>query len=158
MAAADRSRALRAAAAVAVLPHELAHALPAAAAGLRPEITVLPAYEGDATPLGRFDADLDSETPAWVVRLVAVAPFVVYLAAAVGLRLTVAPSGAVAVAALAACAYWGSLSAGDVGVAAAPSEALSAGRFAAGVSRRVRLTADLVTVGNTLLVAAVLFV
>ena len=58
MSAADRPRALQAAAAVAVLPHELAHALPAAAAGLRPEITVLPAYEGDATPLGRFAADV----------------------------------------------------------------------------------------------------
>jgi hypothetical protein len=150
------SRLRRLAAGCVVLPHELAHALPAVVAGLSPEITLLPDHDGAATPLGRFDADLDAMTPPWVVRSVALAPLVVYVGAAVLLRATVDPGGPSAVVAVGACAYWASLSAGDLAVASNPEAALSSGRFAADVSARLRATADLSTVATTLLVGVLL--
>ena len=139
-----------------VLPHELAHAAAAVAVGLSPEVRLLPPHEGAATPLGQFDADLPPTTPAWRVRLVAVAPLVVFVGGAVVLRWTVAPRGAGAVLALAACAYWGSLSAGDVAVAVAPGEARDAGRFVAGVTPRIQATADALTLAVVFVVAGVL--
>ena len=149
-------RILRLAVAPVVLPHELAHAAAALAVGLTPEVRLLPPHDGTTTPLGQFDADLPASTPAWRVRLVAVAPLVVYVIGAVLLRLTVAPAAPGAVLAVVPLAYWGSLSAGDVAVAAAPDEALEAGRFAAGVTRRTRAAADALTLLVALVVAAVL--
>ena len=126
-----------------VLPHELAHAAAALAVGLTPEVRLLPPHEG-------------ATTPTWRVRLVAVAPLVVFVGGAVVLRWTVAPRGAGAVLALAACAYWGSLSAGDVAVAVAPDEARDAGRFVAGVTPRIQATADALTLVVVFVVAGVL--
>ena len=151
-----RSKLPRLAAACLTLPHELAHALPAAAAGLSPELTLLPEYDGDVTPLGQFDAAIEAGTPAWLVRLVAVAPLPTYVGLAVLLRFVVAPSGVAAPVAVLACAYSASLSRGDLAVATRPEQAVSAGRFAASGSRRLQVTADLLTVGTTVLVGVVL--
>ena len=149
-------RILHPVAAPVVLPHELAHAAAAVAVGLSPEVRLLPAHEGAPTPLGQFNADLPASTPTWRVRLVAVAPLVVYVVDAAVLRLTFVPGGAGAVLAVAPLAYWGSLSAGDVAVAAAPEEALEAGRFVAGVTPRIQATADALTLLVALVVAAAL--
>ena len=149
-------RILRLAVAPVVLPHELAHAAAALAVGLTPEVRLLPPHEGSTTPLGQFDADLPASTPTWRVRLVAVAPLIVFVGGAMLLRLTVAPAALGAVFAVVPLAYWGSLSAGDVAVAAAPDEARKSGRFAADVTRRVQATADALTLVVALVIAAAL--
>ena len=69
-----RRRVARALVAPIVLPHELAHALVARVAGLDPTIELLPRWEGQSVPLGRFDAVIDATTPTWVIRAVAVPP------------------------------------------------------------------------------------
>lgn len=147
---------LRRLAAAVVFPHELAHALPAAAAGLSITVTPLPEWDGPVSPLWQFDAELDGDSPLWLIRLVAVAPLVVFVSVAAGLRATDAVSGVAALPVAGLCALWGSPSAGDLGVALSPAEAREAGQFLATVDRRVRLAADLLAVVTTVAVAALL--
>ncbi|MEZ3117574.1 hypothetical protein RYH80_16785 [Halobaculum sp. MBLA0147] len=147
---------LRTAAAVLVVPHELAHVLPAAAAGLTYRLTLLPEWEGSADPLWRFDADLDEESPLWLVRLVAVAPTPVFLGVALALRLSGTVSGTTALVAAMLCALWGTLSAGDLAVALAPSEARDAGEFLVRGRPGTQQAADALAVLTTLIVAGVL--
>ena len=143
-------------AAAVVFPHELAHALPAAAAGLSFSLTPLPEWDGSVSPLWQFDAELNGDSPLWLIRLVAVAPAVVFLGVAAGLRVTGAVSGAAALPVAVLFALWGSLSAGDLGVALSPAAAREAGAFLAPVGRRIRVAADLLAVVTTVAVAAVL--
>jgi hypothetical protein len=145
-------------AAVAVLPHEAAHALPARLAGLDPTVTLLPTWTGGGTPLGQFDAAIDDATPAWLVRLVAVAPWLTFVGVAVlvGPVFRVALPPVVGVVVTLLLALWASLSAGDLAVAGNPDAARTAGQFtvpAAGWESRV---ADVLTVGTVLLVAVLL--
>jgi|GEM_PF-3247810 len=149
-------RPLRRLAAAVVFPHELAHVVPAAAAGLSITLKPLPEWEGDADPLWQFDAELDRDSPLWLIRLVAVAPLVVFVAVAVGLRVGGLVSGTVALPVAVLCALWGSLSAGDLGVALSPAEARSHGQFLATVDRRTRLVADVLAVATTVAVTLVL--
>lgn len=149
-------RPLRRLAAAVVFPHELAHAVPAAAAGLSITVTPLPEWEGDVEPLWQFDAELDDDSPLWLIRLVAVAPLVVFLAVAAGLRVGGVISGVVALPVAVLCALWGSLSAGDLGVALSPAEARSQGQFLATVDRRTRLVADVLAIATTAGVALLL--
>jgi hypothetical protein len=147
-------------AALAVLPHEAAHALPARLAGLDPEVTLLPAWEGDGTPLGQFDADIDGSTSAWLVRLIAVAPWLTF----VGCAVLLGPVGGVAlppvvgVVVTLLLALWASLSAGDLAVAGNPDAARAVGRFTVPTAGWESGVADLLTVGTVLLVAVLLVV
>jgi hypothetical protein len=145
-------------AAVTVLPHELAHALPARLAGLDPEVTLLPDTPVDGTALGQFDADVDATTPAWVVRLVAVAPWLTFVGLAVllGPVARVAFPPAVGVALTLALSLWASLSAGDLAVAADPDAARAGGRFTVPTAGWTGRAADLLTVGTVALVAVLL--
>jgi hypothetical protein len=139
-----------------VLPHELGHALVAALAGLPFTVTLVPEHDGPVTPLGRFDADVDRATPAWVIRLVAVAPLPIYVGVAVLLRATTTLPEPAALVALFFCAAWASLSAGDVAVAAAPEAVRRAGTFSVDIAGWEPRAADLLTVVTTLLLAVVL--
>ena len=145
-------------AAVAVLPHEAAHALPARLAGLDPEVTLLPRWNGQGTPLGQFDAALDEATPAWLVRLIAVAPWLTFVGWAVllGPVLRVDLSPTLGVVVTLALALWASLSAGDLAVAGNPDAARAAGRFTVPTAGWESRVADLLTVGTVLLVAVLL--
>jgi hypothetical protein len=145
-------------AAAAVLPHELAHALLARLAGLDPEVTLLPTWDGDGTPLGQFDAAIDDSTPAWLVRLIAVAPWLTFVGCAVllGPVLSVALPQIVGVVVTLLLALWGSLSAGDLAVAGSPDAARAAGRFTVPTAGWESRVADVLTVGTVLLVAVLL--
>jgi hypothetical protein len=145
-------------AALAALPHEVAHALPARLAGLDPEVTLLPRWAGEGTPLGQFDAAIDNSTPAWLVRLIAVAPWLTFVGLAVLLgpvvRVTLPPVVGVVVTLF--LALWASLSGGDLAVAANPDAARAAGRFSVPTAGWESRLADLLTVGTVLLVAVLL--
>ncbi|MFC5367552.1 hypothetical protein [Salinirubrum litoreum] len=145
-------------AAVAVLPHELAHALSARLAGLDPEVTLLPTWAGEGTPLGQFDAVIDESTPAWVVRVIAVAPWLTFVGCAVllGPVLRVALPPVVGLVVTLLLALWGSLSAGDLAVAGNPRAARTAGHFTVPTAGWESGVADLLTVGTVLLVAVLL--
>jgi hypothetical protein len=117
--------------AVCVLPHELGHALPAWLAGLEPEITVLPAWEGSGRPLARFNAAVDRTTPAWVIRLVALAPLPLALGGAALAGSVLPPDSPAAFPLLAALSFWGALSQGDLAVAADPGAVRETGEFLA---------------------------
>lgn len=147
--------AARAILAVVVLPHELAHALPARLAGLRVDITVLPEWDGPDVPIGRFDARLEPETPLWLIRLIALAPFPAFVGVAAVLgRLPLADP--VSLALLPGLAVSATPSGGDIAVAANPRAARDAGGFT--VPRSA--WADRLTVGavpfTTLLIAVLL--
>lgn len=139
-----------------VLPHELGHAIPAHAAGLQYEVRLLPDWDGDGTPLGQFDATVDETVPSWLVRTVALAPLPLYLGVALVVRETARPSGLPAILAAGLCAVWASLSAGDLGVALAPSESRRAGSFVATVPPRTRRAADLLAILTTAAAAVIL--
>jgi hypothetical protein len=136
------------AAALAVLPHEVAHALPARAAGLSVEVTLLPEWAGSGTPLGRFDAAIDETTPRPLVRLVAVAPWLCFVGLALLLDALVALPRPLAVLAVVALSLWASLSPGDLAVATRPDAAREAGRFVAPAARWTRPLADGLTVAT----------
>ena len=99
-----RRRVARALVAPIVLPHELAHALVARVAGLDPTIELLPRWEGQSVPLGRFDAVVDATTPTWVILNPAAAReagrFVVPPTRWQALSIVIAPATTLAVAAL----------------------------------------------------------
>ena len=147
----------RAVVAAAVLPHELGHALPAALARLPFSITLLPEWEGPERPLGRFDAEVDAATPSWLIRLVAVAPLLLYVSLAGVLRVAVALPRPAAVAVFLLCSYWATLSAGDLAVAASPDEVRESGGFLATVAGWETAVADALTVVTVVLVAVVTF-
>jgi hypothetical protein len=134
-----------------VLPHELAHATVAAAFWLPYTVTLLPAFDGPVTPLGRFDADVGPTTPRWQIRLVAVAPLPLFvcLAAVLGTLPLPAP---VAVVAWFLCAVSASLSAGDLAVAAAPEAVRRAGAFTVELAGWEPRAADLLTLVTALVV------
>lgn len=151
------SRLGRLALAVLVVPHELGHALPATVARLPYSITLLPAWEGSAKPLGRFNADLTPDTPAWLIRTIAVAPLPLYVGLAGLLRLTTTLPRPAAIVAFLCCSYWATLSAGDLAVAANPGEVRTAGEFLVTVSGWETTASDMLTVVTVLLVAVVTF-
>lgn len=127
--ATGRERVIRSAVALLVLPHEYCHALLAWACRLDSEVTILPAWDGDATPLARFNATVDADTPTLFIRAVAVAPLLVTLVAA-GLLGVVLPSDSVLILPLLiGLSFWGSLSSGDLAIAAQPALAREAGEF-----------------------------
>ncbi|MFB6243876.1 MAG: hypothetical protein ABEH80_07230 [Halobaculum sp.] len=140
-----------------VLPHEAAHAVVAALAGLDPEVTVLPDWDGSAEPLGQFDADIPPETSTWVIRLIAVAPLVIYLGVAAVVGAVSRSTSLSSLAAALVIGFWASLSDGDIAVAANPHAARDAGRLLVPPSRWSRFS-PLVTVGTVLAVAGLVFV
>jgi hypothetical protein len=151
------SRLGRLALAALVVPHELGHAVPATVARLPYSITLLPTWDGSAKPLGRFNADLAPDTPAWLIRAIAVAPLPLYVGLAALLRLTLTLPRPAAIAAFLCCAYWATLSAGDLAVAANPDEVRTAGEFLVTVSGWETTASDMLTVVTVLLVAVVTF-
>jgi hypothetical protein len=153
-----RRRLARVAVAPLVLPHELAHVLPAVLAGLPVSVTLLPDVEVSGTPLGRFDAAIDARTPRWIVSLVALAPLPTFLAVAVLLRLARPFPTPVAVVAVAGCAAWGSLSAGDLAVASKPGVARRGGGFTVEADGWESAAADALTVATTAAVGVAVLV
>jgi len=144
------------AAAVLALPHEYAHALPATVAGLPHSVTLLPDWDGRQTPLGRFEADVDAGTSPWLVRLIAVAPFALYVGVAGLVRVTVAPTGLFALGTVVLCSYWAAPSPGDVAVAIDAATACKTGELVAPVTRRRVLLTDGFVAVTTLTVGVVL--
>ena len=124
-----RRRVARFAVAPLVLPHEFAHALVAWLVGLDPTVELLPRWDGPSVPLGRFDADIDADTPTWVIRAIAFAPTPLALGFAAIFRVTSAFEGVLVVPLILALGYTGSLSGGDIAVIANPTAAQDAGRF-----------------------------
>jgi len=151
-----QSRLARCIVAPVVLPHELGHALPATVARLRSTVTLLPDWDGSQQPLGRFNAELTPSTPLWVIRLVALAPAPIFIAVAVGIRLTLSPSGPGAVATVLCCSLWAAPSGGDLAVAREPAQARAAGEFLVTTAGEERLLSDLMSVTVTAVVGAVL--
>ncbi len=154
----DRARLKRIALAPLVFPHELGHALPALLAGLPYTVELLPEWDGPAQPLGRFDAVVDDGTSPTLIRTIAVAPLPIFVGLAVALRTLVAPPPGLALPLVALCAFWGTLSDGDLAVAADPDAAREAGEFVATVAGWERAAADALAVGTTFLVAGILLV
>ena len=150
-----RRRVARALVAPIVLPHELAHALVARVAGLDPTIELLPRWEGQSVPLGRFDAVVDATTPTWVIRAVAVAPAPISLCVAAVVRATGTLEGVLAVPLVLALGYTGSLSGGDIAVIVNPTAAQEAGRFVVPPTRWQALSI-VIAPATTLAVAALL--
>ncbi len=153
-----RSRLLKLAVAPFVLPHELGHAVPAVLTGLPANITLLPDWEGSQQPLGRFNADLDPSTPLWVIRATALAPIPLFVGLAALLRLTVPPTGPVAIGAFFLCSYWAAPSGGDLAIARRPTQARTAGEFLAATTTREVVISDIATVAICILVAVVVLV
>ena len=92
-------------------------------------MTVLPSWRGETVPLARFNADLDPGTPVVLIR--AVAPLALALLAA-GLVGTGVPRGSpLVVPLLAVRSFRGSLSSGDLAIAANPRLARDHGEFLA---------------------------
>lgn len=147
---------VRVAAAVLALPHEYAHALPAAVAGLPHSVTLLPDWDGRQTPLGRFEADVDADTSPWLVRLIAITPLFVYVSLAALLRVAIAPTGLFALGAVVLCSYWAAPSPGDVAVAVDAPAACAGGELVAPVTRRRVLLTDAIVASTTLTVGLVL--
>jgi len=141
-----------------VLPHEYAHALPAALAGLDYEVALFPEWEGAAAPLGRFRGAADEATPTALIRLIALAPLPTFLAVAAGIRAAFAPPLPAALVAVVACSWWGTLSAGDLAVAARPAAARRGEPFVVPVAGGERVAADAATVATTLTTGAILLV
>lgn len=150
-----REQVLRSVVAILVLPHEGCHALFAWGCRLEPEVTILPSWAGSAIPLARFNATLEEDTPTLFIRAVAVAPLLVTLVAA-GLVGAVLPSDSVLVVPLlVVLSFWGSLSSGDLAIAAQPALARDYGEFLvprpAGVDSAALLLTPLTVVGIGLL-------
>ncbi|MFC7068985.1 hypothetical protein [Halobaculum lipolyticum] len=141
--------------AVAVLPHEAAHAAVARLFGLDAEVEVLPAWAGRGRPLGRFDARVPESTPAFVVRAVALAPLA-YVGVAAVLDAVLPGGSDLRVLAVAPLAYWAALSNGDLAVAADPEGVRERGRFLVADRGWSGPTADALTVLTTGAVAGLL--
>lgn len=151
-----RQRAVRAVVAILVLPHELGHALLAWLCRLDTELTILPSWEGEAIPLARFNAKLDAGTPMWLIRAVAVAPFVLALVVA-GLLGTVVPQDSpLVVPLLLVLSFWGSLSSGDLAIATQPGFARDYGEFLAPKPPRIDTAALLLTPLTVVLIGVLL--
>lgn len=117
--------------AVVVLPHELAHAAPARLAGLQIDVTLRPEWAGPEQPLGQFDAEIGPATPLWLIRMIAVAPLIVYVGAAAGLGAALPTNTPVSTVLIPALAYWATLSNGDIAVAVNARSARETGAFRA---------------------------
>ncbi|MFT4881003.1 MAG: hypothetical protein ACI9CA_001803 [Natronomonas sp.] len=142
---------------VCVIPHELGHALPAWLAGLDIEVTVLPAWDGDGTPLARFNAPLESGTPLWLIRLIALAPLPLYLGVAAGAGVVVPSNSLVGFPVLAALSFWAVLSQGDLAVAASPERVRETGEFLAPASPQTATVMLLLSPATVLAVSLLLF-
>lgn len=116
---------------VVVLPHELAHATPARLAGLQVEVTLLPEWEGPEQPIGQFDAEIRPETPLWLIRVIAVAPLLVYVGVAAALGAVLPANTSISYVLVPALAYWAALSNGDLAVAVNARSAREFGAFRA---------------------------
>ncbi|SHH23332.1 hypothetical protein [Halobaculum gomorrense] len=149
------SRIARLVVALAVLPHEAAHAAAARLFGLDAEIEVLPAWEGAGRPLGRFDATVPESTPSAVVRAVALAPLA-HVAVAAVLDAALPAGSDLRVLAIAPLAYWAALSNGDLAVAADPETVRDRGRFLVADEGWSGPTADALAVLTTGAVAGLL--
>ncbi|WP_435064794.1 metalloprotease family protein [Halobaculum sp. EA56] len=141
--------------AVAVLPHEAAHAAVARLFGLDAEVELLPAWGGSGRPLGRFDARVPEATPTAVVRAVALAPLA-YVGAAAALDAVLPAESGLRFLAIAPLAYWAALSNGDLAVAADPETVRERGRFVVADEGWSGPTADALTVLTTGAVAGLL--
>jgi len=153
-----QSRLARGVIAPVVLPHELGHALPATAARLQARITLLPDWDGSQQPLGRFNAELTPSTPLWVIRLIALAPVPIFIALAVGIRLTLSPSGPSAVGTVLCCSLWAAPSGGDLAVAREPAQARAAGEFLVTTAGQERVLSNLISITVTGVVGAVVLI
>lgn len=139
-----------------VLPHELGHALPAWLWRLDSEVTVLPAWDGGASPLARFNASLDAGTSTLAIRTVAVGPLLLALLAAGALGSVLPRDSPLVVPALLALSFWGSLSSGDLAIATQPAAAREHGEFLAPRPPQVQRAALLGTVLTVVLVGVLL--
>ena len=145
---------LRVAVAPFVLPHELAHALPAAVAGYDWTVRLLPDWDGAGTPLGQFYMATDDTTSLWLIRLVALTPLSLYLGVGVALRL-VGLEGPVALVAILFCAFAGTLSSGDLAVATQPAAARESEKFIVTLAGWERPVSDLLAVTTTLVISLI---
>lgn len=143
--------------AVCVLPHELGHALPAWLAGLDVEVTVLPAWHGTGTPLARFNAPLETGTPLWLIRLIALAPLPLYLAVAAVVGTLLPGDSLVGFPVLAALSFWAVLSQGDLAVAASPELVRESGEFLAPASPQTAAAMLLLSPATVLAISLLLF-
>lgn len=148
---------VRFAIAVCVLPHELGHALPAWLAGLDVEVTVLPAWDGDGTPLARFNAPLEAGTPLWLIRLIALGPLPLYLGVAAAAGPVLPPDSLVGFPVLAGLSFWAGLSQGDLAVAASPERVRETGEFLAPASPQTATAMLLLSPATVLAVSLLLF-
>jgi hypothetical protein len=155
---ADTDRPLvRFAVAVCALPHELGHALPAWLAGLDVEVTVLPAWDGGGTPLAQFNAPLESGTPLWLIRLIALAPLPLYLGVAAAVGTVLPPDSLVGFPVLAALSFWAVLSQGDLAVATSPKRVRETGQFLAPASPQTATAMLLLSPATVLAISLLLF-
>ncbi|UIO99155.1 hypothetical protein Hbl1158_11500 [Halobaculum sp. CBA1158] len=145
----------RALVAVAVLPHEAAHAAAARAIGLDAEVEVLPTWDGPGRPLGQFDARVPEATPTAAIRAIALAPLA-YVGAAAALDAVLPAESGLRFLAIAPLAYWAALSSGDLAVAADPHAVRERGRFLVDDEGWSGPTADALTVLTTGAVAGLL--
>lgn len=143
--------------AVLALPHECAHALAFAPWADGAAIRVLPAAaDAGRSGLAQYDPVVPASTPRAAVRVGALAPLPAFLALAGLLAAVLPPEPSVRVPAVVALAFWGSLSPGDLAVAADPDAAREAGRFAVPAAGWTGPAADVLTVLTVLAVAVVL--
>jgi hypothetical protein len=147
-------------------PHELAHLvalLPwTRAVGVDLDPTSDPRFAGRGIdrPLARFDATVPATTPRWAIRLVAVAPLVVFAGLAVLLDVWLGLAGVspTTLAATVAVAFWASLSDGDLAVVLDPEQVVDAGALVVtGTPRFLGPASTVLSVATTLFVG-VLFV
>ena len=143
--------------AVCVIPHELGHALPAWLAGLDVEVTVLPTWHGTGTPLARFNAPLETGTPLWLIRLIALGPLPLYLAVAAVVGTLLPGNSLVGFPVLAALSFWAVLSQGDLAVAASPGMVRESGEFLAPASRQTATAMLLLSPATVLTISLLLF-
>ena len=94
-------------------------------------MTLLPSWDGDPAPLAKVNATLDADIPTPVIRAVAVAPLPLALAAAWAVGAVPPPGSPLVVPVLLAPSFWGSLSSGDLAIAARPRFARRQGEFLA---------------------------
>ena len=152
----EPGRLARAVVGVLVLPHELAHALPAWLAGLDVEVSVLP-DRTSGVALGQFDAAVDSSTPAALIRACALAPLPTHLLVAATLGAVVPATSSLLTVLFPLVTFWAVLSGGDLAVAANPEAAREAGRFQV-PRQRWHTPVALVSVPLTALAVALLLV
>ncbi|MFB6303959.1 MAG: hypothetical protein ABEH47_02235 [Haloferacaceae archaeon] len=138
-------------------PHEWAHAVAFAPWAGWGGVEVLPAAtDAGRRGLARYDPVVPEGTPLLAVRAAAVAPLPAFLGVAGVGAVALPRTPAVRVPAIAALAFWGSLSAGDLAVAADPAAAREAGEFTVPAAAWTEPAADVLTVLTVLAVAVVL--